>query len=155
MSTKYFKTLLLALPLVALAFVASAAYTPPPAFPEDTPVVPVTVGDARQTKTGALSVEVFTAYDRAELQSMVFIGNDESKTSMIRGCQITQIDRDCTDNPESLVTFNQSGGTSLFVQKDVETTVAGANKGIGSDQLDGSGTRRVCLDGSSKIVVCP
>ena len=136
---KYIPFFMLTIALASLAVVASA-YSSRPVFPASTDVVPVTTGDADQTKTGGLSVDAFVAKN-AEFKDMIMV-----EGGVIRGGTIGNTN-------DSTVYFGdwatQKQSVSIVVASDAKT-----NTVLTSDILQGVGERPTCADSSGMISIC-
>lgn len=144
-----FKTLLITLPLLAIA-VGVSAYSNPGTFPTDTDVVPVTIGVANQVKLGGLGVTEFIARDNAAFNGTMFV------SGLVRGGDL------CTASscPDSTVTFGDSTTTvELGISDIVDAANPSATRGtltteaLSTARAGGSGLRKTCSNGG-QIVLC-
>ena len=136
-------SMLILVPALVLGAIAVEAYSLPPTFPNDTNVVPVTVGTPDQVKTGGLSVEAFVARDKAML-----LGKNTFITGTVRGGVAPSLGT-------STVYFGDvaSGATvTLGVEENVQVT--DSSERLISGVLAGSGVRVLCANDVSEVFVC-
>ncbi len=143
MKNKSYKILLLALPLIALAWTVSAYDEPLSPLPISSVIVPVIVNPSNQVKRGGLAVDAFIARDKAYLQgSTIFIKNT------VRGGA-------SPSTAASTVNFGVALDHSVAVQVKDNVYVSDANKRLIYYTASGAGERLLCAEPTGKIIICP